>query len=159
MSDPTPQEGELILYRTADDAVRVEVLYKSETSWLDQRRIAELFWVEIPTTSYHLKEIYASGELAREPTLRKIPRVQREGNRQVRREIEFYNLDHDHLGRPGSTARRPPICASRVNSTRPPSCASGDPAPARGHRQGLRPRRRAVQDEQAPHEHTSPLAG
>jgi len=40
MSDQTPQEGELILYRTADDAVRVEVLYESETFWLDQRRMA-----------------------------------------------------------------------------------------------------------------------
>lgn len=86
-------EGELILYRTADDAVRVEVLYESESFWLDQRRIAELFDVEVPTISYHLKEIYASGELARESTLRKTLRVQREGQREVRREIEFYSLD------------------------------------------------------------------
>ena len=93
MSDGEPQEGELILYRTADDAVRVEVLYESETFWLDQRRIAELFGVEIPTISYHLKEIYASGELTRAATLRRILRVQPEGNRDVRREIEFYNLD------------------------------------------------------------------
>ena len=85
--------GELILYRTADDTVRVEVLYETETFWLDQRRIAELFGVEIPTISYHLKEIYESGELLREATLRRILRVQREGSRDVRREIEFYNLD------------------------------------------------------------------
>lgn len=88
-----PQQGELIIYRTADDAVRVEVLYESETFWLDQRRIAELFAVEVPTISYHLKEIFSSGELVREATLRKILRVQTEGNREVRREIEFYNLD------------------------------------------------------------------
>lgn len=93
MTDQPPQEGELILYRTADDAVHVEVLYESESFWLDQRRIAELFGVEIPTISYHLKEIYASGELARDATLRKLLRVQREGNREVRREIEYYNLD------------------------------------------------------------------
>src|SRR5690606_18444137 len=86
-------EGELILYRTTDDTVRVEVLYESETFWLDQKRIAELFDVELPTISYHLKEIYAAGELTREATLRKILRVQREGSRDVRREIEFYNLD------------------------------------------------------------------
>jgi hypothetical protein len=90
---PVPLEGELILYRTADDAVRVEVLYESETFWLDQSRIAELFGVEVPTISYHLKEIYGSGELVREGTLRKFLRVQREGKREVRREIEFYNLD------------------------------------------------------------------
>ncbi|HEY0875670.1 MAG TPA: virulence RhuM family protein [Vicinamibacterales bacterium] len=93
MTDQTAMEGELILYRTTDDTVRVEVLYESETFWLDQKRIAELFDVELPTISYHLKEIYAAGELTREATLRKILRVQREGSRDVRREIEFYNLD------------------------------------------------------------------
>ncbi|MDR1990794.1 MAG: virulence RhuM family protein [Acidobacteriaceae bacterium] len=93
MTDQPPKEGELILYRAANDAVRVEVLYESETFWLDQKRMAELFGVELPTISYHLKEIYAAGELAREVTLRKILRVQREGSRDVRREIEFYNLD------------------------------------------------------------------
>jgi hypothetical protein len=93
VTDQPPKEGELILYRTANDAVRVEVLYESETFWLDQKRIAELFGVELPTISYHLKEIYASGELERGATLRRILRVQREGSRDVRREIEFYNLD------------------------------------------------------------------
>lgn len=88
-----PTEGALILYRTADDAVRVEVLYASDTFWLDQRRLAELFGVEVPTISYHLKEIYASGELTPEPTVRKIRRVQREGNREVARDIECYSLD------------------------------------------------------------------
>lgn len=93
LTDQLPQEGELILYRTADDAVRVEVLYESESFWLDQRRMAELFGVDVRTVSYHLKEVYASRELSPEATLRKIWRVQREGHREVRREIEFYNLD------------------------------------------------------------------
>lgn len=93
MTDRPPKEGELILYRMANDAVRIEVLYEGETFWLDQKRIAELFGVGLPTISYHLKEIYAAGELAREATLRRILRVQREGSRDIRREIEFYNLD------------------------------------------------------------------
>lgn len=93
MTDQTPQEGELILYRTADDAVRIEVLYESETFWLDQRRMAELFGVDVRTVSYHLKEVCASGELSPEATLRGIWRVQREGNREVRRQIEFYSRD------------------------------------------------------------------
>ncbi|HEV7223793.1 MAG TPA: RhuM family protein, partial [Pirellulales bacterium] len=88
-----PNEGEVILYQTPEGAVRVEVLYEAETFWLNQKKIAELFRVEIPTISYHLKEIYASGELKPESTLRRILRVQTEGNREVRREIEFYNLD------------------------------------------------------------------
>ncbi|XXR59899.1 RhuM family protein [Sorangium sp. So ce385] len=93
MTDQTPQEGDLILYRTADDVVRVEVLYEAKTFWLDQRRVAELFGVDVRMVSYHLKEGYASGELTPEATLRRIWRVQREGNREVSREIEFYNLD------------------------------------------------------------------
>jgi len=93
MTNPTPNEGELIFYRTADAAVRVEVTYDSETFWLDQRRMAELFGVDVRTISYHLKEVFASGELSAEATLRKNWRVQREGNREVRREIELYNLD------------------------------------------------------------------
>lgn len=94
MSNPEkPNEGELILYQTREGTVRIEVLYESETFWLNQKKIAELFGVDLRTISYHLGEIYASGELAREATLRKIWRVQREGNREVRREIEFYNLD------------------------------------------------------------------
>lgn len=88
-----PNEGELILYQTPEGSIRIEVLYESETFWLNQRKIAELFGVELPTISYHLKEIYDSGELSREATLRRIRRVQREGNREVSREIEFYNLD------------------------------------------------------------------
>jgi hypothetical protein len=88
-----PNEGELILYQTQEGAVRIEVLYESETFWLNQRKIAELFGVDLRTISYHLAEIYNSGELRREATLRKIWRVQQEGNREVRREIEFYNLD------------------------------------------------------------------
>ncbi len=88
-----PYEGELILYQTAEGTVRVEVLYEAETFWLNQKRMAELFGVDLRTISYHLKEIYASGELAPEGTLRKIWRVQNEGDREVRREIEFYNLD------------------------------------------------------------------
>ena len=74
-----PEEGEFIFYQTAEGAVRVEVLYELETFWLNQRRIAELFGVELSTVSYHLKEIYSSGELLQGATLRKIRRVQTEG--------------------------------------------------------------------------------
>ena len=88
-----PSEGELILYRTDEGTVRIEVLYEGETFWLSQRQIAELFGVDSRTISYHLREIYESGELQHDRTIQKNWRVQIEGNRQVRREIEFYNLD------------------------------------------------------------------
>jgi hypothetical protein len=93
--DETPQlrEGDIVLYRTPEGAAKIEVLYEAETFWLNQKKVAELFGVEVPTISYHLKEIYGSGELDEGATLRKIRRVQREGNREVSREIDFYNLD------------------------------------------------------------------
>jgi len=93
VSDQSPHEGELILYRTADDTVRVEVLYESETFWLDQRRMAELFGVDVRTVNEHLRNIFDSGELSEEATLRKIRMVRTEGSREVARDIAFYNLD------------------------------------------------------------------
>jgi hypothetical protein len=93
MESDRPNEGELILYQTPKGTVRIEVLYESETLWLNQKKIAELFGVDLRTISYHLGEIYDSGELSREATLRKLRRVRIEGSREVSREIEFYNLD------------------------------------------------------------------
>lgn len=78
MTDQAPQEGELILYRIAADAVCVEALFESETFWLDQRCVAGLFGMEIPIISYHLEDIHASGELSPVESLRRIPRVRRE---------------------------------------------------------------------------------
>jgi hypothetical protein len=88
-----PREGEIILYTTPDGAARVEVFFQEETFWLNQRRMAELFEVEVNTINYHLKEIYASGELQEAATIRKIRIVQNEGGRSVSREVDFYNLD------------------------------------------------------------------
>jgi hypothetical protein len=94
MSDSDePNEGELILYQTQEGLVRIEVLYQSETFWLNQKRIAELFGVDLRTINEHLRNIYADGELSEAATIRKIRRVQSEGKREVSREIEFYNLD------------------------------------------------------------------
>ncbi|MFO1064124.1 MAG: virulence RhuM family protein [Pirellulales bacterium] len=92
-SPATPGDGELIFYQTPQGSVRIEVRYESETFWLNQKRIAELFGVDLRTVSYHLGEVYESGELDQDRTLRKIWIVQTEGSREVRREIEFYNLD------------------------------------------------------------------
>ncbi len=71
----------------------MQAYIEDETLWLTQKAMAQLFGVEINTINYHLKEIYASIELAQEATIRKIRIVQQEGNRQVKRERIFYNLD------------------------------------------------------------------
>lgn len=70
--DNIPSDGTIILYRTAKDTVRVELLYQSDTFWMDQKRMAELFGVDFRTISYHLREIYSSGELQPLATLQKI---------------------------------------------------------------------------------------
>jgi hypothetical protein len=93
--DNTPENkpGEIILYTTPQGSVRLEVFYHGETFWLSQKRMAELFGVEVNTINYHCKEIFNSGELNELATIRKIRIVQNEGGRQVTRDVDFYNLD------------------------------------------------------------------
>ena len=85
--------SDIILYTAETGDVKVEVLFSDETFWLSQKRMAELFGVEVHTINYHLKEIYASGELKEEATIRKIRIVQKEGKRDISRVIDYYNLD------------------------------------------------------------------
>lgn len=86
-------QHQIIFYATPDGAVRVEVLFEDETFWLSQKKMGELFGVESHTVTYHLKEIYKSGELNDLATTRKIRVVQPEGGRGVARGISLYNLD------------------------------------------------------------------
>jgi hypothetical protein len=71
----------------------IEACYEDETIWLSQRLMAELFAVDVRTISEHLKNIYETGEIQREATLRKFRRVQTEGDREIARSVDFYNLD------------------------------------------------------------------
>jgi hypothetical protein len=84
---------QIIFYTTPLGNAQIEVFFEDETFWLSQKKMAELFGVEVNTINYHLKEIFASGELEPMATIRKFRIVQQEGNREVSREIEFYNLD------------------------------------------------------------------
>ena len=87
------REARFLLYRAANDEVSVNALILNDSIWLNQKAMAELFGVEGQTITYHLKEIYKTGELVEEATARKIRVVQKEGLRSVEREILFYNLD------------------------------------------------------------------
>ncbi len=84
---------ELILYESPEGKTSVSLHYQDEMFWLQQRLIAELFGVSIPTVNEHIQNIFSSGELSPERTIRKFLIVQREGNRDVEREIDFYQLD------------------------------------------------------------------
>lgn len=84
---------EFLLYTAPDGQVKVECILHDETIWLPQKRIAELFGVNVPAISKHLDNIYQDGELSKEATVSILETVQREGARQVKRKVEFYNLD------------------------------------------------------------------
>jgi hypothetical protein len=91
-----PEENELNkfwLYTDENGQINVKVLYRDETIWLTQKAMAELFDVAVPTINEHLKNIYESGELNIEATIRKFRIVQKEGEREVTREVDFHNLD------------------------------------------------------------------
>ena len=87
-----PQQGEIILYQP-DETVRLEVRLEDDTVWLNQAQMGELFGTNRQAITKHLQNIYDSEELKKESTSSILELVRREGSRNVRRKIEFYNLD------------------------------------------------------------------
>ena len=71
----------------------IQVLYKNDTVWATQKAMAQLFDVGVPAINKHLNNIYAEGELEKEATISKMEIVQQEGDRVVKRQTVFYNLD------------------------------------------------------------------
>lgn len=86
-------QKEVLFYETEEGAVTVSVFFHNETFWMTQKLMAELFDVNVPAISKHLSNIFAEEELVRTATVSKMEIVQMEGNRSVKREQEFYNLD------------------------------------------------------------------
>lgn len=91
--DMVENQSKIVLYTTEDGDVNVDVYFQDETFWLTQKAISKLFNVESNTITYHLQEIYKTEELDRLSTTRNFRAVQKEGNRDVEREVQFYNLD------------------------------------------------------------------
>ena len=87
------QLTEFLLYSTPDGNVKVEIFFHNENIWLTQKRMAELFGVNIPAISKHLNNIYDSAELQKEATISILEIVQNEGGRNVKRNVVYYNLD------------------------------------------------------------------
>jgi hypothetical protein len=86
-------ESNIILYTSNNGEVSIQVQYEDGTFWLTQKRMAELFGVNVRTINEHIQNLYQSAELKSERTIRKIRIVQMEGNRNVERELTFYHLD------------------------------------------------------------------
>jgi hypothetical protein len=87
------EKFEILLYSTPEGKATIEVFFEQETFWLSQKKMAELFGVDVRTINEHLKNIYSTDELEQGATIRKFRIVQKEGSRDVSREIDFYNLD------------------------------------------------------------------
>ena len=87
------EKSSILMYTTEDGITKVEVTFDNDTVWLSLDQIAELFQKNKSTISRHIKNIFSEGELLAEATVAKFATVQKEGNRTVERQIDFYNLD------------------------------------------------------------------
>lgn len=87
------REFQFLMYQSVDEDISVNAVIHDETIWLTQKSMAKLFDVDVPAISKHLSNIYGDGELTQDSTVSKMEIVQQEGNRQVKRTQNFYNLD------------------------------------------------------------------
>ena len=84
---------QFLIYNTPEENVSIHAVVKDETIWLTQKGMAQLFGVENPAISKHLNNIFADGELNQDSTVSKMEIVQQEGHRNIKRKVDFYNLD------------------------------------------------------------------
>lgn len=87
------QNSQLILYQTADGETHIQVILQNETVWLTQKELADLFQRDKSVISRHIQNVFNEGELEAEATVAKIATVQKERDRSITREIDYYNLD------------------------------------------------------------------
>ena len=93
MENKIENTGDIIIYQTEDGLTKINVKLDNETVWLNQQQMSELFQSSRTNIVEHIKHIYEEGELSIESTCRNFRQVRHEGNREVSREIPFYNLD------------------------------------------------------------------
>lgn len=86
-------KGQFLVYETEDGKLKIDVRFEEDSVWLTQQMMAELFQSSKQNLSYHINSVYEEGELAPEATVKKYLTVRKEGNREVKRELDYYNLD------------------------------------------------------------------
>lgn len=91
--DITPENTGIIMYQSEDGTTKIDVRLENKTVWLTQAAMAELFQTTKQNISLHLRNIFSDGELERHATVKEYLTVQNEGNREVQRSLEYYNLD------------------------------------------------------------------
>jgi hypothetical protein len=87
----SPGNNDIIFYNTHTGDVKIEVIFNDETFWLTQKRMAELFGVEVPAISKHLANIFETNELQKEATVSILETVQQEGGQKVITKLEPLN--------------------------------------------------------------------
>lgn len=93
MDKRTEQKGEFLVYQTEDGRVKLDVRLQDETIWLTQPMLAELFQTSQQNISQHIQNVFSEMELIPQATHKKFLSVRKEGSREVRRELDYYNLD------------------------------------------------------------------
>lgn len=93
LSKKQVSDNQIAFYQTPDGAINVEVLYANENIWLSQKKMAQLFDCSPDNISLHLKKVYQEHELEKESTIEEYSVVQKEGNRDVKRNITMYSLE------------------------------------------------------------------
>jgi len=93
MKNKLENKSDFLIFKIEDKKISVDVRFENETVWLTQQQMADLFQSSRTNVVEHIKHIYEEGELDENATCRKFRQVQTEGNRNVERELPFYNLD------------------------------------------------------------------
>ncbi len=93
MNRNKPIENEFLFYASKDGTTNIQVLVENETIWVTQKIMADIFDTTIPNITMHLQNIFQSNELQKFSTIKKSLIVQKEGNRNINRKVEHYNLD------------------------------------------------------------------
>ena len=95
VSDKSPNsgKGQFLVYEAEDGRVKIDVRLENETVWLTQQLMADLFQSSKQNINHHIQCIYQEGELVPEATVKKYLTVRREGEREVKRLLDYYNLD------------------------------------------------------------------
>jgi hypothetical protein len=87
------KNNQIIIYSTEDGEMKLEVKLENETVWLSQKQMAELFKKDVRTISLHIQNVFNEAELSENQTIQEYWIVQKEGNKEVKRPVNLYNLD------------------------------------------------------------------
>ncbi len=93
MSENLPSKSQFVIYQTEGGETKIDVRFEDETVWLSQQLMAELFQTTVPNINIHISNVFEDSELDEKATIKDFLIVQKEGARQVKRKVEYYNLD------------------------------------------------------------------